>query len=50
MPDIFKDSPADAEYICQFCGYHGPGWLGGDDTCPVCGRKYDALLAQDSEE
>jgi len=40
----------DEEYICQFCGYRGSGWLNGGQTCPVCHRDYDALLAQDSEE
>jgi len=40
----------DNEYRCQFCGYEGKGWLEGSFVCPKCGRKYDALLAQDSEE
>lgn len=37
-------------YRCQFCGEVSPrkDWL--DDACPKCKRKYDALLAQDSED
>lgn len=38
------------EYRCQFCGYEGPGWLNDGYVCPVCGKEYNALLAQDSEE
>ena len=39
-------------YRCQFCGETSPAsqWGKDEDTCPKCGEKYDALLAQDSEE
>jgi len=39
-----------ATHRCQFCGYDGGGWLDNEQTCPACGKKYDYLLAQDSEE
>lgn len=41
---------AAAEYRCQFCGYFGPGWSKDGTACPKCGKTYDCLLAQDSEE
>jgi len=37
-------------YKCQFCEYEGDGWLNDGQTCPKCGKNYDWLLAQDSEE
>lgn len=38
------------KYKCQFCSAESPAkdWI--DDKCPICGRKYNILLAQDSEE
>ena len=37
---------------CQFCEREYPDleWIGCGNKCPACGKKYDALLAQDSEE
>ena len=35
---------------CQFCGYVGKGWLNKEMTCPNCGKDYDWVLAQDSED
>lgn len=37
-------------YCCQFCNEDSPiaEWIA--DICPKCGKKYDAILAQDSEE
>ncbi len=41
-----------SEYRCQFCGEHSPveAWKKNHDDCPKCGRAYDWMLAQDSEE
>ena len=39
-----------AIYKCQFCDYEGDGWLEKGQKCPKCGKKYDWLLAQESEE
>ena len=39
-----------AKYICQFCGKETPIKDWHDDKCPECGCKYDANLAQDSED
>jgi predicted Zn-ribbon and HTH transcriptional regulator len=33
---------------CQFCGYHGTGWI--KDTCPRCKRTYDYMLAQEGDD
>ena len=40
----------DEIYLCQFCGKESPSkdWI--TDKCPKCKKKYDVLLAQDSEE
>jgi anaerobic ribonucleoside-triphosphate reductase len=35
---------------CQFCGYFGGEWVNEGMICPACGKNYDWLLAQDSEE
>lgn len=46
-------TPAKEEsYRCQFCEREAPvsEWGDGGYTCPHCGRHYDAMLAQDSEE
>lgn len=39
-------------YKCQFCGEESPikEWGKDGQTCPKCGKKYDWMLAQDSEE
>ena len=38
-------------YRCQFCGDESPAknWTEVDE-CPKCGRKYDAMLAQDDDD
>lgn len=40
------------DYKCQYCGEESPGntWCYGGSKCPLCGEKYDYLMAQDSEE
>jgi Zn finger protein HypA/HybF involved in hydrogenase expression len=38
------------DYRCQFCGKESPRPKWKKDKCPKCGRKYDCILAQDSEE
>lgn len=44
-------NPEDDEiYRCQFCEKESRASLWKDDICPNCGREYDVLLAQDSEE
>jgi hypothetical protein len=37
---------------CQFCGdtAHKMFWGADQDRCPYCGKIYDPILAQDSEE
>lgn len=35
---------------CQFCGEYSPQPQWKKDQCPKCGRKYDALLAQDEDD
>lgn len=37
-------------YRCQFCNEESsrPDWV--HDCCPLCGRAYGVLLAQDLEE
>lgn len=37
-------------YICQFCAKETPAkdWIA--DKCPKCGRQYNWMIAQDSEE
>jgi ribosomal protein L37AE/L43A len=38
-------------YGCQFCHKESLAMLWTDMyTCPLCGRKYDWMMAQDSEE
>jgi len=39
-------------YRCQFCGETSPvkEWKNQGATCPKCGRDYDWLLAQESED
>lgn len=37
-------------YRCQFCGIESSEHNWKDDKCPNCNRKYDWVLAQDSEE
>lgn len=38
-------------YRCQFCGKESPAVLWADmHTCPLCGCKYDAIMAADEEE
>jgi len=39
-------------YRCQFCGKSSivSEWGNGGDDCPKCGKTYDWMLAQDSEE
>jgi Zn finger protein HypA/HybF involved in hydrogenase expression len=37
-------------YRCQFCGEETAEAEWKEDICPKCGKKYDFLLAQDSEE
>ena len=39
-----------AGYKCQYCGEISPGkdWI--NDACPKCNKKYNWILAQDSEE
>jgi Zn finger protein HypA/HybF involved in hydrogenase expression len=37
-------------YRCQFCGKESPARQWKQDKCPRCKRKYDVLMAQDSEE
>lgn len=39
-----------SKYRCQFCGEESPAKEWKNDVCPECGRKYDCILAQDSEE
>ncbi len=50
--EVAKNKIKDAfeTYRCQFCGESSPqkDWV--EDACPLCGRKYDYILAQDSEE
>lgn len=43
--------PPESGWRCQFCGQTFPQaqWKEGD-VCPGCGEKYDAMLAQESEE
>lgn len=40
----------DSRHRCQYCGEVSPAreWI--DDTCPKCKRKYNWVIAQDSEE
>lgn len=39
------------KYRCQFCQRESFAALWKDiNTCPLCGRVYDAILAQDEEE
>ena len=38
------------KWRCQFCGQITISEDWQDDKCPKCGRKYDTILAQDSEE
>lgn len=45
-----KQQPRLVEYRCQFCGAETPARDWKQDKCPKCGRAYDAILAQDSEE
>lgn len=40
----------DEIYRCQFCEAETPAKKWKQDKCPKCGRAYDVLLAQDSEE
>lgn len=37
-------------YKCQFCEKESSPaeWI--DDKCPECGRKYDAILAQEGDD
>lgn len=42
------ESPGD--WRCQFCGEESPQRKWKKDQCPKCGRKYDALLAQDEDD
>jgi rRNA maturation endonuclease Nob1 len=39
-------------YRCQFCEKESPTseWKKLKDKCPQCGREYDAMLAQETEE
>lgn len=37
-------------YKCQFCLAETLKKHWKDDKCPVCGKKYNVQLAQDSEE
>lgn len=39
-------------YRCQFCGATSPAktWKRGGDKCPMCGRVYDAMLAQEGDD
>lgn len=37
-------------YRCQFCEKNSPKGAWKDDRCPICGKKYDAMLAQDLED
>lgn len=37
------------EYKCQFCGYVGGGWFKNGMVCPKCGKAYEWILAQDTE-
>ncbi len=39
-------------YRCHFCEKESPvrEWKEFGEKCPKCGRIYDAILAQDSEE
>jgi rRNA maturation endonuclease Nob1 len=44
-------TPKEVEtYRCQFCEKESPVTKWTKDRCPKCGRVYDVLLAQDSEE
>lgn len=38
------------EIRCQFCGQTSFAEWWKDDHCPMCKKKYDPQLAQDSEE
>lgn len=35
---------------CQFCEKLRPSEEWKNDTCPCCGRKYDAMLAQEGDD
>lgn len=39
-------------YRCQFCEKDSPkkDWKGGGDICPLCGGKYDCILAQEGDD
>jgi Zn finger protein HypA/HybF involved in hydrogenase expression len=39
-------------YRCQFCGQESQAkeWKARKDKCPKCGREYDAMLAQETED
>ena len=36
--------------ICQFCERESSSSSWVDDKCPICKKKYNWMLAQDSEE
>lgn len=42
----------DDPWTCQFCHETSPSqeWKFNRERCPMCNRKYDWLLAQDSEK
>ena len=50
LKSVQKDIAKAGVYRCQFCGYFGKGWKSGGYSCPRCGKHYDWVAAQDSEE
>ena len=42
----------DNVYRCQFCEKDSPveEWKECRDSCPKCGEKYDAILAQEGDD
>ena len=40
----------DNTYRCQFCGQDSAVEEWRSDECPKCGRKYDAMLAQEEDD
>lgn len=37
-------------YRCQFCGAESPAAEWVADRCPLCGREYDPILAQEEDD
>lgn len=37
-------------YVCQYCGKTSRAKDWENDRCPKCLKRYDAILAQESEE